>query len=481
MNRTDNRRPGWTTPAQRWVLGLTAVATLMVMLDMLVVTTALTTIRVDLGASIEELEWTINAYVLTFAVLLLTATALGDRFGRRRLLAVGLIVFTIASAACALAPGIGWLIVARTVQGVGSAMVMPNALALLGATFPAERRAKALGVFSSVTGLATLGGPVVGGAVVQGLAWQWIFWLNVPIGLLVVPLVLSRIEESVGGRARFDIGGLLLVTGAALGLVWGLVRASDAGWGSAEVVGALAGGTLLGIGFVFWERRVREPMLPMRYFRSRAFSGGNAAGFLLYASTVGAAFFFPQFMQLMLHYGPLSAGLHLAPWTVMLFVVAPIAGARINRIGERPLIVCGLLLEALGYLWIALIATPGMAYLPLVPPLVLSGIGISMAMPAAQNAVIGAVPRSAIGTAAGTFSTLRQLGGAFGIAVPAIVFAGAGGYASTRSFSAGFGPAVLVCAALTVGGAVAGLWTPGRRAHVGTGSAPVPATAGQTQ
>ncbi len=459
----SNRTTASSTPAQRWVLALTSLASLMVMLDIMVVTTALTTIRQHLGASIEELEWTINAYTLSFAVLLMTAAALGDRFGRRRLFVIGIGVFTAASAACALAPGIGWLIAARAVQGAGSAMTVPHAMALLSAAFPPARRARALGLFASVTGLATLGGPLVGGAVTQGLAWQWIFWLNVPIGLLLIPLVRTRIEESFGADTSLDFRGLALVSGGALGLVWGLVRGNAAGWTSAEAVASLVAGALLVVAFVAWELRAREPMLPMRFFRSRAFSSGNAATFLMFGSIFGAAFFLPQFLQTAMHNGPLDAGLRLAPWTVTLFVVAPIAGAMVNRVGERTLIVGGLLLQAAGFGLVALIAQRGLAYPALIPPMVVAGCGVSMAMPAAQNAVIGAVPRGAIGKASGAFNTLRQLGGTFGIAILAAVFAGTGSYGSAEAFRAGFAPALGVAAGLSLAAAVAALWTPGRR------------------
>jgi EmrB/QacA subfamily drug resistance transporter len=450
--------------AQRWVLALTSVAALMVGLDMLVVTTALTTIRLDLGASIEQLEWIVNAYTLSLAVLLMTASALGDRFGRRRLFVIGVGLFTVMSAACALAPSIGWLIAARAVQGAGSAMIMPHAMALLSGAFPPERRAKALGIFSGVMGLAILGGPMVGGAVVQGLAWPWIFWLNVPIGLAVIPLAARHIRESRGTGARLDVGGAALVTAAAFGLVWGLVRGNAAGWGSVEVTGALAGGVLLTAAFVAWELRVREPMLPMRLFRSRAFAAGNAATFGMYGSIFGAAFFLAQYLQTSLHYGPLAAGLRLAPWTVTLSLVAPVAGAWTGRIGERPLIAGGLAMQAGGFAWIALIARDGASYPAMIAPLILAGCGVSMAMPAAQNAVIGAVPPSEIGKAAGANNTLRQLGGTFGIAILAAVFAGAGSYASAGAFRDGFGPAAGVAAGLSLAAAIAGLWIPGRRA-----------------
>jgi EmrB/QacA subfamily drug resistance transporter len=448
---------------QRWVLALTSMASLMVGLDILVVTTALTTIHLRLGASLGELEWIINAYTLSFAVLLMTASALGDRFGRRRLFLAGLSLFTVMSAACALAPSIGWLIAARAVQGAGSAMIMPHAMALLSAAYPPAKRAKALGIFSGVTGLAILGGPMIGGAVVQGLAWQWIFWLNVPIGLVVIPLAARKIDESRGRPARLDAGGVVLVTVAALGLVWGLVRGNAAGWGSPEVAGALAGGVVAAVAFVAWELRTPEPMLPMRLFRSRAFAAGNAAGFAMYASIFGAAFFLAQYFQTAWHYGPLGAGLRLAPWTVTLSLVAPVAGALAARVGDRLLIAAGLTLQAAGFLWIALVAREHLGYAAIVAPLVLAGCGVSMAMPAAQNCVIGAVPPADLGKASGTFNTLRQLGGTMGIAILAAVFTGTGSYASARAFGAGFVPTAEVAAGLSLAGAVTGAFVPSRR------------------
>ncbi|TDD75048.1 DHA2 family efflux MFS transporter permease subunit [Actinomadura darangshiensis] len=462
-----------TISAEGRVLALTSAAALTIMLDMLVVTTALGTIRTDLGASIETLEWTVNAFTLAFAVLLMPASALGDRHGRRRVLTAGLAVFTLASVACALAPGTGLLIAARAVQGAGSAMVMPHAMALLSAAYPAQRRARALGTFSGVTGLATLGGPLVGGAIVDGLAWQWIFWLNVPLGLALIPLVRAFVPESRGAARRTDPGGVLLVTGGALGLVWGLVRGNAAGWNSPEVLGALIAGAVLGAAFVLWERRAAEPMLPMRYFRVPAFAAGNAAGFLLYGAIFGAAFFFAQFLQIGLGHDPLGTGLRLAPWTVTLFLIAPLAGGLVARFGERPLIAGGMLLEAAGFGWIALIASPDMHYAAMVPPLVLAGIGVSLAMPAAQNAVIGAIP--AVGVASGTFNTLRQLGGTFGIAVAAAVFASSGGYGSPRAFADGFTAATGVLALLALAAALAGLGTSGRRVPAPRAAAPAPA------
>ena len=445
----------------------------MVALDALVVTTALSTIRVDLGASIEQLEWTVNAYNLSFAVLLMTAAAVGDRIGRRRMFAAGLGLFVAASAACALAPDVGWLIAARAVQGVGAAMITPVALALLSANFPAELRGKAMGMFAGITGLAVLGGPVVGGAIAQGAAWQWIFWLNVPIGLAAMPLVVRRIPESYGRRARLDLGGLALVTGAALGIVWGLVRGNQAGWGGVEVVGTLAAAAVLAAGFVAWELRAREPMLPMGFFRSRAFSAGNASVFLLLASLFGAAFFLAQFLQTSLGHGPLDTGLRLMPWTATLFIVAPIAGSLVNRVGERPLIVGGLLLQAIGMASIALMASPAMAYADMVPALVVAGTGVSMAIPATQSVVMGALAPTEAGKASGTYNMVRQLGGVFGIAILVAVFSGAGSYASPQAFTDGFGPALGVTAALALVGALTALGLPGRRSAL----APAPPAA----
>ncbi|HEY4826251.1 MAG TPA: DHA2 family efflux MFS transporter permease subunit [Solirubrobacteraceae bacterium] len=454
-----------------WVLIVASVASLMVALDALVVTTALPTIRVHLGASIEELEWTVNAYTLSFAVLLMTGAALGDRFGRRRMFVAGLAIFSLASAACALAPNVGVLIAARAVQGAGAALVMPLGMTLLSAAYPAEQRARALGIFSGVTGLAVLAGPVVGGAITQGIAWQWIFWINVPIGLLTIPVVLRRVGESYGPRSALDIGGLALVTGAALGLVWGLVRGNSAGWGSVEVIASLAAGVLLTVAFVLWERRVTEPMLPMRLFASRPFSSGNASIFFLAAALYGAVFFMAQFLQTVQHHGPLDAGIRLLPWTATLFVIAPITGARISRVGERPFAVAGLLLEAAGMGWIALIAGPDVAYWRLVAPLAIAGCGVSMAMPALQNAVVSSVAPASIGKASGAFNMMRQLGGVFGVATLVAVFTGAGSYASPHQFSDGFTTAIAVSAALSLLGAVSSVGLPAK-AQVATVSAP---------
>jgi EmrB/QacA subfamily drug resistance transporter len=450
------------TSKQRWILALAAMAAFMTALDTLVVTTALSTIQTDLAASVEGLEWTVNAYNLSFAVLLMTAAALGDRYGRRRVFIGGIGLFAVASAACALAPSVGALIAARAVQGAGAAAVTTLAFALIGAAFPPERRGAALGIFFAVNGLAVAGGPLVGGAVTEGIAWQWIFWLNVPIGLALIPLVRARMPESHGPDAKVDLPGLALVTAGVLGIVWGLVRGNPAGWDSFEVLGTLLGGVALLGAFVAFELRTREPMLPMHFFSSRAFSAGNAAIFNVVAALFCAVFFMSQFLQIGLGNGPLDAGLRLLPWTATLFFVAPVAGKLVDRFGERPFLTIGPLLQATGMAWIALIADPTMSYTTMIPPLIIAGIGVSMSFPVAQNSVVSSVPPEAIGKAAGTNSTMRELGGVLGIALGVAAFAAAGSYTSPAEFSDGFVAAMWVSAGLSVLAATAGVALPAR-------------------
>ena len=405
----------------------------------------------------------------------MAGAALGERHGRRRVLLGGLALFGVASAGCALAPSLPWLIATRAIQGVGAAAVAPAALSVLSAAFGAEQRPRVLGLFASITGLATLGGPLVGGVIVQNLTWQWIFWINVPIAAGLIPLVVTRLEKDAGSPRGLDYAGIGLVSAAAFGLVWGLIRGNESGWAGAEVVVALSGGAVALVVFAGWELRAGAPLIPMRFFATRAFSAGNAAGFLFFACTVSGAFFFAQFLQVVLRHGPMATGLLLTPWTAALFVVAPIAGKQVNRIGARPLVVAGLLLLAVGFGWIALIAEPGLTYPPLILPFVISGVGIAMAIPAAQSAVIGAVPMAAIGAASGTFTTVRQLGGAFGIAITTAVFAARGGLGSARTFSDGFGSAIGTAAAMAFAGAVIGLLLPRRAPRTTARTASVPA------
>jgi EmrB/QacA subfamily drug resistance transporter len=460
-----------------WVVILTGIGSFMGALDTLVVSTALPTIRLDLGASISELEWTVNAFNLSFAVMLVTAAALGDRFGRRRLFATGLVGFALASAACAVSPSVGWLIAARAIQGVGAAFMASLGLALLSAAFPPEKRGTAIGLYSAVTGIAVASGPLIGGAVVSGLDWTWIFWVNVPIGLIAAPLALTRMRESFGPNKALDLPGLGLVSTGAFGIVWGLVRGNSAGWGSLEVVGTLAAGALLIATFIAYERRASEPMIPMSFFRSRGFSAGNAAIFFVFGSLFSEVFFFSQFLQTGMGFDVLGAGLRLIPWTGTFLLVGPVAGAMADRIGERPLMVAGMLIQVAGTVWIALIASPDLAYSELVIPLIVAGVGVSMAIPSAQNSVLGSMADEAVGKAAGVNSVMRELGGVFGIAVAVAVFAGAGSYVSAQAFVDGFVPAASVSAGLALLGALAGSLLPGhgQEAELVSTSATAPA------
>jgi EmrB/QacA subfamily drug resistance transporter len=451
-----------------WTFVVTSVALFMAQLDNLVVTTALPAIRRHLGASLSSLEWTVNAYTLTFAVLLLTGATLGERFGRRRMLVIGLTVFTVGSAAAALAPGAGWLIAFRAVQGAGAAMVTPLTLTLLSAAVPVERRGMALGIWGGVAGLAIATGPLVGGAVVQGLSWQSIFWLNVPIGIALIPVARWRVVESYGSKAPLDLPGVVLASVGLFGIVLGLVRGNTLGWTSAYVLGALAAGVALVGAFVAWERRTSTPLLPMRLFASRGFSAANAASMLMFFGMFGSIFLLAQFLQTVQHYSPLSAGLRTLPWTGMPIVVSPLAGLLADRIGGRPVVLTGLVLQATGLGWLAAISSPTVPYAALVPAFVVSGIGMALFFAPVATMVLGTVARHEEGIASGATNALRELGGVFGVAVLAAVFARHGGYTSGQAFVDGLRPAVAVGAAGVAAAALALVAVPRRRAVVAT-------------
>jgi EmrB/QacA subfamily drug resistance transporter len=440
-----------------WTFVITSLALFMTTLDNLVVTTALPVIRVDLGAGLSGLEWTVNAYTLTFAVLLLTGAALGDRFGRRRMFVIGLAIFTVASAAAALAPSIEVLIAARALQGMGGAIVAPLTLTILSAAVPAERRGLALGAWGGISGLAVAIGPLVGGAVVQGISWQWIFWLNVPIGLVLIPLAALRLRESHGPNDALDLRGVGLASAGLFGIVWGLVRGNQVGWGSPEIISALVGGSLVFALFLLWELRAPEPMLPLRFFRNRTFAAANAASLFMFFGMFGSIFLLAQFFQTVQGYSPLDAGLRILPWTAMPIFVAPLAGALSDRIGGRPLMVTGLALQAIGLAWIGFVTTPTGAYVHVVAPFVLSGIGMALYFAPVANVVLSSVKPEEEGQASGANNAIRELGGVFGVAVLASVFAHYGGYGSGQSFVDGMQPAIYVGAALVGLGAVASL------------------------
>ena len=446
-----------------WTFAITSIALFMVVLDNLVVSTAIPVIRVDLGASIEDLEWTVNAYTLSFAVFLLTGAALGDRFGRRRMFVLGLGLFTAASAAAALAPSIEALIVARAVQGLGGAIVTPLTLTILSNAFPAERRGVAIGAWSGIAGLAVAMGPLVGGAVVEGIAWQWIFWLNVPIGLVLLPLALTRLRETHGPDRSLDLPGLGLASAGLFGIVWGLVNGNADGWTSTGILAALVGGAALLAAFVAWELRAPSPMLPMRFFRSRAFAAANGASLFMYFGMFGSIFLLTQFFQTAQGFSPLDAGLRVLPWTAMPMFVAPIAGALSDRIGGRPLMALGLALQALGLAWIAAVSTATVGYASLVGPFIVSGVGMALFFAPVANVVLSAVRSAEEGKASGANNAIREVGGVLGVAVLASVFSRYGGYESPVTFNDGLVPAIWIGAAVVAAGAVAALAIPSKR------------------
>ena len=446
-----------------WTFAITSIALFMVVLDNLVVSTALPVIRTDLDATIEQLEWTVNAYTLTFAVFLLTGAALGDRFGRRRMFIFGLGLFTAASAAAALAPSMEALIAARAVQGIGGAIVTPLTLTLLSAAFPSEKRGVALGAWSGIAGLAVAAGPLVGGAVVDGIAWQWIFWLNVPIGLAVLPLA-RLLTESHGPDKGLDLPGLGLASGGLLGLVWGLVHGNADGWSSPQIVGSLVAGVVLLAAFVAWEARAKQPMLPLRFFREPGVLGRErrlARDVLRHVRLdLPALAVLPDRAGLLALRGR-PAG-------------AAVDGDADDRRADRG---CALRPDrrpavprrrprAAGDRARAGSRRCRRRTCPTrrsIGPFIVSGIGMGMFFAPVANIVLSAVGVRDEGKASGASNAIREVGGVFGVAVLASIFARVGGYESPAIFTEGLVAATWVGAAVVGVGALVALAVPGKQ------------------
>jgi EmrB/QacA subfamily drug resistance transporter len=441
------RRNGWT-------LGIVSVALFMVVLDNLVVSVALPTIHRDLGASIQSLEWTVNAYVLAYAVLLLTGAALGDRFGRKRMFLAGLGVFTAASAAAALAPSTDLLVAARAVQGAGAAMVTPLTLTLLAEAFPQEKRGMAIGIWSGVSGIAVALGPLVGGAVVQAISWHWIFWINVPIGIVLAPLAVRWLSESRGPYGTLDLRGLALASTGAFGVVFGLVRAQTLGWTSTTILVSIGLGIVLLAGFVAFELRTAEPMLPMSFFGKRSFAVTNVASLSMYFGMFGSIFFLSQYMQNVLGNTPLQAGLKLLVWTGATMVVAPLAGVFSERFGSRPFMATGLSLQAGALGWLALTVSTHQTYGQMIIPFIMAGAGMALVFAPSANAILSSVRTDQAGQASGANNAIREIGGVLGVAVLASVFTANGGYSSPQAFINGLLPAMWVGVAVLAAGAL---------------------------
>jgi EmrB/QacA subfamily drug resistance transporter len=436
---------------------LTSVAYFMVTLDALVVVTALPSIHRDLGGGIGTLQWTVSAYNIAFGAGILTAAALGDRLGRRRVYVAGLGLFTAASAACALAPNAQMLITFRAIQGMGAATVLPLGLTLLTAAFPVERRGAVVGIWGGIAGLAVASGPLVGGAITQGLDWHWIFWVNVPIGLAAVIGARLRLPESFGPRASLDVPALALVSGGVGFLIWGMVQGSQHGWSSVTSASGLVVGGILMVGFVLRERYASEPMIPLGLFGRLNFSAAVATQFLMAAAIFSAAFLTSQYFQFAKGYSPLGTGLRFLPWTATPLVVAPIAGALSDRIGARALTVPGLVLQAVGLGWIVHLAATSADYGRYIVPFVIAGTGISMALPCVTASGLNAAPPAMLGKAAGALNTMQQFGAVFGIAIVTAVFNSKGSLASSAAVTSGYRPALATAAGLSVLGSATAL------------------------
>lgn len=444
-------------------LAATGVPMFMATLDNLVMTNALPVIHLELDANVEQLQWFVNAYTLSFASLILFAVGLGDRIGRRTMFLAGIVVFTAASVLAALSTDPTQLIVARAVQGASGAAIMPLSLSLLAGAVEPRRRPLAIGVWGGIAGLGVAAGPLIGGAVVEGWSWQAIFWINVPVGILALPLALLALPNTRGARLRLDVPGVLLAGLGVLGLVYGIVRGNDAGWDSLEVIAALVAGVALLAGFLVREARTAAPLLPLRLFRDRSFGIANLVGFGFSFGMFGAVFILIQFLQVVQGASPLEAAVQTTPWTMAPMVVAPLAGFIAPRVGTRVLIVAGLLLQAAGLAWLALVMGADTAYTTMLPAFIAAGIGMGLVFAPSSTAVLANIAEADTAKASGTNSTLREIGVALGIAVMTAVFTGAGGELTPTGYVDAAVPAIVVGAAVLLVSALAALLLPAGR------------------
>ena len=435
----------------------------MATLDNLVMTNALPVIHDDLGASVEELQWFVNAYTLSFAGFILMAVALGDRFGRRTVFVAGIIVFTAASAFAALSTGPGELIAARAIQGVGGAALMPLSLTLLAGSVPARLRPLAIGIWGGISGLGVAAGPLVGGAVVEGWNWQGIFWLNVPVGIIAIPLALLALPNSFGATLRADVVGLLLAGLGVLAVIFGIVRGNPAGWDSLQVVGSLVAGAVLLVSFVIWESRTSAPLLPLRLFRDRSFAVANIVGLAFSFGMFGSIFILIQFLQVVQGADTLQAAVQTTPWTLAPMVVAPLAGLIAPRVGTRLLIVSGLALETVAMFWLAATMSATVAYTTMLPAFIMAGIGMGLVFAPVSTAVLATMSARDQAKASGTNSTIREIGVALGIAVLTAVFTGAGGQLTPTGYVDAAIPAIFVGASVLGASAIIALFLPAGR------------------
>jgi len=456
-----------------WTLGAMCFALFMIMLDNTVVNVALPSIQDDLGASLSGLEWTVNAYTLTFAVLLVTGGRLGDIFGRRLVFLCGVVVFALSSAAIGFAPTQGWLVTGRAVQGVGAAFMMPGTLSIITNAFPAEERGKAIGTWAGVSALALAIGPVVGGALAEYVSWRAIFFLNLPVAAAAVAVTLFAARESRDESVErtVDWAGIAAITVGLTALTLALVEAGAWGWGSPRILGLFALSIAGLVAFAQIERRVKVPMVDFSFFGSRTFLGTNIVAFIITFSMLGMFFFLTLYMQNILDYSPLEAGVRFLPTTLMVIIVAPIAGRLTDSIGPRPLITAGLTLVATSLLWQSFL-TPTSGFDFLLPGFVLMGIGIALVMSPMSTAAMNAVDQSKAGVASGILSMSRMVGGTLGVAVLGTFI---GQTASRADFVNSLGEGLLIGSLVAFAGAIVA-WTLVSPELAGGAVRPAPAT-----
>lgn len=436
-----------------WILVLTSLGFFMSMMDSMIVTTASTAIRTDFHISVSTLQWAMNSYNITIAAVLLVGVSFGERFGRRKVYNLGILIFTIGSVLCALSTDITFLVFARVIEGIGASVMTPMSMAILTNALPISKRGKALGIWSGIGGLALIVGPSLGGLIVAKLTWQWIFWINVPIGIMVIFLSVKMLPESIGNSDKVGLLDSLLVIVASSSIIWTLSTITDIK-SSVLPFGVGVLGLLAGVWFVLRQKSETKPMVPLEYFKSVTFIGGNIATFLLYGSMYGVVFFLPQFLQVVGGADSLTAGLELLPWTGTLVLVAPFAGTAVDKYGEKVIATLGLIFQGLGYILIMVLVNDYSSYIKLIIPLAIAGVGLSMAGPALQKVVLGAVAKTEIGKASGIYNVFRLLGGAVGTTVSVIVFYQFGGISSLALFKSGFQAVMLSTGLISILGVI---------------------------
>jgi EmrB/QacA subfamily drug resistance transporter len=452
---------------ERRTVILASVTAFMVGLDVLVIMTALPTLLQTLRATASGLGWTVSAYEIGFAASILTSSALGDRYGRRAVFVAGVAIFTAGSAWCALssASGIGMLITARAFEGIGGGTSMALGLAIITEVTPPAKRGTAFGIWGAIMGMAVACGPLVGGVILHFLSWQWIFWVNVPIGMTLIVLSMVSIKETRGDVRRLDLIGLTLATAAILLILQALIRGGSVRWSDPTIIVGLVAGISALWAFLHWERRCSHPMIPLTMFRNRRFAGGCAASFALGAGLYGNAFIFSQYLQLAVGADSFGVGLRLLPWVAAGPVVAPLAGVLADKLGERPIIAAALAMFAAAFFAIGLLVMSGHTYATLIVPLLVAGTGVAAAFPSTATAVMRSVDSGRFATASGVSNAIRQAGAAFGVAVAVAMFSTFGGYESGPQFFDGFGAAVITLAAVTLLGVIPAMIIPPLRAR----------------